>query len=244
MGQIAIRLLSVVATAAMLAVTVAQPVYCAPELDGKVAASPSDHHTAPSPAAEPEGIKHVALRPPGSSRTAKVAAKKLTPGQRLYKEAGPTATLDPLNWSVMVYKSRHELDVYFDGRFFKKYRAVFGRNLVPSRKEWSEDRQTPEGVYTIIRKYPSARFHWFLKLNYPNLVDRQRYRELRVEHDVPEVDGHILPIGGAIGIHGTDVPVLNAGLVNWTTGCISVDNSAIAELDRLLPVGTIVIINP
>jgi lipoprotein-anchoring transpeptidase ErfK/SrfK len=32
--------------------------------------------------------------------------------------------------------------------------------------------------------------------------------------------------------------------VNWTTGCISVDNADISELAELLPIGTLVIINP
>ena len=46
------------------------------------------------------------------------------------------------------------------------------------------------------------------------------------------------------GIHGTDNPILNIGNINWTTGCISIDNSDIVELARLLPIGTLVIIKP
>jgi lipoprotein-anchoring transpeptidase ErfK/SrfK len=47
-----------------------------------------------------------------------------------------------------------------------------------------------------------------------------------------------------VGIHGTDSPVLNLGDVNWTLGCISLNNDDIAEMARLLPVGTLVVINP
>ena len=39
-------------------------------------------------------------------------------------------------------------------------------------------------------------------------------------------------------------PELNRGDVNWTTGCISVDDEDFEELKRLLPKGTLVIINP
>jgi lipoprotein-anchoring transpeptidase ErfK/SrfK len=51
-------------------------------------------------------------------------------------------------------------------------------------------------------------------------------------------------VGGRIGIHGSDEPVLNRGNINWTTGCISVDDEDVEELKRLLPTGTVVIIKP
>lgn len=259
------RLLSL-AMMGLLVAVVASRGYCAAGAnDGKVASATAPAVKAEAPAvptapgsaspaavsasiltpgaAEPASIKHVVLRAPASHQDATAVSPKLTPGEILYRRANETERRDPINWSVMVYKSRHELIVYFQGRLLKKYSAVFGRNLIPGPKEWSEDRRTPEGVYTIIRKQPSLRFHWFLRLNYPNFVDRQRYQLLRAAHEVPKVDGHVLGVGGAIGIHGTDVPVLNQGLVNWTTGCISVSNRSIDELERLLPVGTVVIIN-
>jgi murein L,D-transpeptidase YafK len=152
--------------------------------------------------------------------------------------------LDPHNWAVMAYKSRHELVVYFEGHLYRKYHAVFGRSLEPGSKEWAGDRRTPEGVYQIIRKRPNRRWRYFLQINYPNDYDRSMYDELLVEHRVPRIRGRATPEGGAIGIHGTDVPILNSGNVNWTTGCISVDNGAIDELEALLPVGTLVIIKP
>ncbi len=51
-------------------------------------------------------------------------------------------------------------------------------------------------------------------------------------------------MGGAVGIHGTDVPILNSGHIDWTTGCISISNEAIEDLNRKLPIGTVVIIRP
>jgi len=50
--------------------------------------------------------------------------------------------------------------------------------------------------------------------------------------------------GGSVGIHGTDLPILNLGNIDWTTGCISIDNEDVSELARLLPIGTLVIIKP
>jgi lipoprotein-anchoring transpeptidase ErfK/SrfK len=212
------------------------PVTAAPLLKREPAAPPNP---APAPIPTPATLE--------LDHRASYAAqlKKLTPGERAFDLTKDDSVLDPMSWSVMIYKSRHRLVVYYKGRLFKTYNAVFGRSLEPGPKEWDGDRRTPEGVYTIIQKYRSKHYDWFLRLNYPNLLDRERYQTLRADDEVPEDDdGDIEGAGNFVGIHGTNVPLLNKEDVNWTTGCISVDNSSIEDLYRLLPVGTVVIINP
>src|SRR6266481_820561 len=167
-----------------------------------------------------------------------------TPGQLLFDKTRAIAFEDPLNWSVTIFKKRHQLVVYYKGRLFKTYHAVFGRSFEPGIKLWEGDRRTPEGVYAIVEKHPSRRWDWFLSLNYPNEIDRYRYDQMRTGGEVPIADGRPVGVGGRIGIHGTDNPVLNRGDVNWTTGCISVDDEDVEELTRILPNGTLVIINP
>jgi L,D-transpeptidase catalytic domain len=192
---------------------------------------------------KPAEVATPGVKPPAQAKP-HPAASVLTPGQLLYNRTRDTSFMDPISWSVLVYKSRHELVVYYKGRFFKEYSAVFGRNF-DGAKEYADDRRTPEGVYTIVRKFPDRRFRWFLKLNYPNATDRQHYQRLLASRIVPvNAHGRRAGPGGAIGIHGTDEPILNQGLINWTTGCISVSNAAISQLARLLPVGTVVIIKP
>jgi lipoprotein-anchoring transpeptidase ErfK/SrfK len=149
-------------------------------------------------------------------------------------------TDDPLAWAVHAYKSRHRLEVYFNGHLYRTYHAVFGRNLVAGAKLRAGDRRTPEGNYLIIGKRRSARFGWFLHINYPNEQDHARFKESRAAHLVPAGANE----GGQIGIHGTDSPYLNVAEIDWTTGCISVDNTDIWELAHMLPVGTLVTINP
>jgi hypothetical protein len=95
-------------------------------------------------------------------------------------------------------------------------------------------------VRLIVGKHSSARFGWFLHINYPNAEDQARFERSRAEHLIPASARE----GGQIGIHGTDSPYLNVSDINWTTGCISVDNADIRELAYLLPVGTLVVINP
>jgi lipoprotein-anchoring transpeptidase ErfK/SrfK len=201
--------------------------------------TPVDPWATPTPTATPtpKPIPQVKI---DGVRTGRVP----TPGQILFDKTRDIAFMDPLNWSVMIYKKRHRLTVYYKGRLFKDYHAVFGRSFEPGTKLWEGDRRTPEGVYTIIEKHPSQRWDWFLTLNYPNELDRHRYEQLRDGGEVPREEGRPVGVGGRIGIHGTDEPELNSGNINWTTGCISVDDEDVEELKRLLPKGTVVIINP
>ena len=198
---------------------------------------------APAAAAQPS-----AKNTPGAAAVGNSAAPaspinpNATPGVLALLQTTDDSARNPVNWSVRVYKSRHLLEVYYKGRFYRSYRAVFGRNLDTSAKAFAGDRRTPEGNYLIISKYPSRRWRWFLKLNYPNMIDLSRYEELRAAHEIPTVAGRPANAGGSIGIHGTDVPMLNEGNINWTTGCISVDNGSVDELEALLPVGTLVVI--
>ncbi len=197
---------------------------------------------APRPSAAPQPVATAAARLDGHRSDGHKL--ELTPGQRAFELTRDDSYLDPDSWSVMAYKSRHQLIVYYKGRLYRVYHAVFGRNRGNGTKLWEGDRRTPEGVYTIVEKHHSRRWQWFLGLNYPNDIDRYRYEQMRDAREVPIHDGHDVGEGGHIGIHGTDVPILNAGNIDWTTGCISVNNQDIQELTRILPVGTVVIINP
>jgi murein L,D-transpeptidase YafK len=162
------------------------------------------------------------------------------PGRRLYEQGFDGARLDPFNWTVHIFKSQHRVEVYYEHQLFSTYHAVFGRGGLSGGKEWAGDSRTPEGSYLIVSKHPSARFDWFLELNYPNGIDAERFEALRASHEIPSSSHE----GSKIGIHGTDSPLLNVQDVNWTLGCISVDNSDIDEMASLLPVGTLVVINP
>jgi hypothetical protein len=170
--------------------------------------------------------------------------RHLSEGQELLMNTNDSSCYDPMSWSVIVHKSSYLVDVFYKGRHFDSFPAVFGRNPDHSAKEWEGDLRTPEGNYVIIEKYYTPRWRWFLRLNYPNYEDRIRYASKRDEGLVPVIDGRLRPLGGAIGIHGTDRPSFNRLHVNWTLGCISVNNDAIEQLDRILPLGTSVIIKP
>ncbi|HLH77463.1 MAG TPA: L,D-transpeptidase family protein [Candidatus Binataceae bacterium] len=168
----------------------------------------------------------------------------LTPGVEALSRTRDESFRDPVMWSVMAYKSAHVMRVYYRGYLFASYAAVFGRNREPGAKRWAGDLKTPEGVYQLISKYRSSRWKWFLRINYPNALDLQRYRAALRAGEVPVVGGRRRPVGDDIGIHGTDRPRFNKLGLDWTLGCISIDNDAIDVLERLLPVGTLVVIKP
>ncbi len=130
----------------------------------------------------------------------------LTEGEELLNETLDESCRDPVSWSVIVHKSKYDLDVFYKGRLFGSYNAVFGRNPDPSAKLYEGDLKTPEGVYLIIEKYYNPRWRWFLRLNYPNYRDRSRYESMLNQGLVPILWGHPRHLGGSIGIHGTDRP--------------------------------------
>lgn len=151
----------------------------------------------------------------------------------------PWARNEP--YVIVVRKSCGTLDVYRFGVRIRSYPAVFGLNP-RGHKLHQGDFRTPSGFYMIIDKRPHPRWARFLLLDYPNVQDLHRYWLALRAGDLPQRGDGVVPVGGAIGIHGTDHPGLNRRGVNWTWGCISLLNRDVEELARLVPVGTLVLI--
>ncbi len=200
-----------------------------------------------TPAAAPTALAAlVPPTPPKSAPASLTASPSATPtrhsvdGLQLYLGDSIYARQNPFNWSITAIKSHHQMEVFYKGHLYQAFHAVFGRSRFAGPKQFEGDRRTPEGNYLIISKHRSARFRWFLKLNYPNAADQAEFHHMRADGDIPRGLGE----GGSVGIHGTDLPILNVGNIDWTTGCISIDNEDISELARLLPIGTLVIIKP
>ena len=144
-------------------------------------------------------------------------------------------------YAVVVRKSCRTLDLYRYGQRVRSYPAVFGLNG-SGKKVFEGDLRTPSGLYAIVDKRHHPRWRRFLLLDYPNTDDMARWWTAMEAGDVPRRgDGHVGP-GGAIGIHGTDKPGLNTRDVDWTWGCISLQNADVEDLAMLVPVGTLVLI--
>jgi murein L,D-transpeptidase YafK len=154
---------------------------------------------------------------------------------------------DHLAWAetepymVVVRKSCRTLDVYRFGARVRSFPAVFGLNGRGS-KLYEGDLRTPTGLYMIVDKRRHPRWRHFLLLDYPNVQDVHRYWLAMETGGIPRRGDGYVGTGGAVGIHGTDKPALNRRNIDWTWGCISLENGDVEDLATLVPVGTLVLI--
>ncbi|MBU0728315.1 MAG: L,D-transpeptidase [Proteobacteria bacterium] len=128
--------------------------------------------------------------------------------------------------SILVSKLDRRLIVLKNGAEIRRYRVGLGRNGLKD-KLYSGDQATPEGHYRVVKKNDESRFYKALLINYPNAEDMKRFASARKKGLVPEKSG----IGSLLEIHG-------GGKDGITDGCVSLDNSDMAELFDMAETGT------
>jgi murein L,D-transpeptidase YafK len=137
--------------------------------------------------------------------------------------------------NVLIEKKDRRLTLIAKGQALKTYRIALGGNP-NGPKERQGDNKTPEGTYIIDSRNRDSRYHLSLHISYPNEKDKKRAKELGVSP------------GGDIMIHGIKNGFSWVGDLHtefdWTRGCIAVTDEEIAEIDKLVPDGTIVDIRP
>jgi murein L,D-transpeptidase YafK len=155
--------------------------------------------------------------------------------QKRMAQNGRQLTLQAAVDSLVVYKSKREMDAFQKGRKLKTYIVSLG-TVPEGRKRMQGDNKTPEGVYCINAKNPNSSYHRNLGISYPNAADRQY------------AAAHKLNTGGDIKIHGLpNNPKYEQEAYlygDWTWGCIAVSNDEIEELYRFVAVGTVIRILP
>lgn len=128
---------------------------------------------------------------------------------------------------IRVYKSKRKMDMLFQGKVIKSYKVMLGRGgLAPKKK--AGDKLVPEGQYFLDYKNSESLFHKSIHISYPNAEDSRRASEEGIDP------------GGDIMIHGypnKPKPLFKflekiglIKLVNWTAGCIAVDDVEIDEI--------------
>jgi L,D-peptidoglycan transpeptidase YkuD (ErfK/YbiS/YcfS/YnhG family) len=122
--------------------------------------------------------------------------------------------------AILVDKLEHRCLLLAEGRIERAYIANLGRNWYRLKLQ-EHDASTPEGEYRIKNKFRSRSFGLALLLDYPNAADRVRFNALRKSGAIRAG----ARIGGNIEIHGGGRP--NS---DWTDGCISLENSEMADL--------------
>jgi murein L,D-transpeptidase YafK len=148
---------------------------------------------------------------------------------------GPTLGPSTKVTRVLVKKSAHTLTLFDGTRPVATYQVAIGPGgKGPKRREG--DKITPVGRYHVVGQKPS-KYRVFMRLDYPNAEDRRRF-------DAAMREGRLEPsatIGGDVGIHGAP-PAKEWKLVHksvdWTLGCVALDDDEIEEVAAHVPVGT------
>ena len=126
---------------------------------------------------------------------------------------------------IEISKGERKLRLYSDGVKIAEYDAAFGR--MAGRKEREGDNKTPEGIYKIDFHKPDSAFHLALHLDYPNKSDKDEGRT-----------------GSNVMIHGIRNGLGLIGrfqsLIDWSRGCVSLNNRDMEEIYHAVPDGAMV----
>lgn len=137
---------------------------------------------------------------------------------------------------VVVYKSERLMQlVSADNCVLRRYRVALGRNPV-GHKEVAGDCRTPEGRYVIDRRNGRSKFYKSLHISYPNGSDRAAAKR-RGKAPGGEIEIHGLP-------EGFDELADTQYQLNWTKGCIALNNAQMDEIWQLVQDGTPIVIMP
>lgn len=146
----------------------------------------------------------------------------------------PAGVAPPID-QLLIHKHERRLEVISDGKVIRSYRVGLGREPT-GHKHQRGDNRTPEGTYYIDWRHRSPHYNLSMHLDYPNLSDRAEARKRGVDP------------GGMIMIHGTPVddeyPEWFFKGLDWTNGCIALDNASMHKLWNLVPDGVRVEIIP
>jgi murein L,D-transpeptidase YafK len=136
---------------------------------------------------------------------------------------------------LLVVKSERRLYLIRDGHPYRSYKVVLGLSPV-GQKEREGDFRTPEGHYRLDGRNPLSDFFLSIHLSYPAPEDVARAKS---RHRSP---------GGSIMIHGLPNvprrPVDYYKSVDWTDGCIALNNDDMLEVWLLTRDNTPIEIRP
>ncbi len=141
--------------------------------------------------------------------------------------------------SLEVDKRVYALTVIYDGKLLKRYPVVFGGNPRQDKLQQGDGR-TPEGHFQIKAKYQHNTWDKFMWINYPTAESYRKHAAAKKKKLIAD----FVQIGGEIGIHGVpeDMDFWIDIRKNWTAGCISLKNSDVRELYRMIEVGTPILV--
>lgn len=163
---------------------------------------------------------------------------------------------DDSKYSLVIFKSERLLNVKHGNKTIKKYSIAYGKGGKGTKRKLG-DNKTPVGVYKIIDFNNESKFHFFMQLDYPNLLDAwygyknniisaRDFKSITSAYKQKKLPPQNTPLGGHIGIHGmglvTEEKLYIHEEFNWTEGCIALTNDEINDLRKYVTIGTKVVI--
>lgn len=123
---------------------------------------------------------------------------------------------------IVVEKIPARCYLYHKGEKKYSFPVEFGRNWIGDKRQEGDD-ATPEGEYKVVKKLSGrqTKYDKALLLDYPNVADRARFGQLKKSG---RVAADARP-GGLIEIHGG-----GGRGVNWTNGCVALENRDMDEV--------------
>lgn len=140
---------------------------------------------------------------------------------------------------MVVFKEARRLGLYADDALVDCWQVGLAYDYNAGHKQVRGDLRTPEGWYRTSDK-PWSQFYGAIAVHYPGKADAKRGLAAEIitqeQHDaiVAAVDAGKKPpqntrLGGEILIHG------GGGEVDWTLGCVALDNGELDALRERLP---------
>lgn len=137
--------------------------------------------------------------------------------------------------SILIEKTEYKLTVLYNNEKIKSYPIVFGSNPIDDKLRQG-DSCTPEGFFKVRALYPHKSWSKFIWIDYPTEDSWEKHNSAKSSGLISENSS----IGGEIGIHGVpkDYDNMIDEKYNWTLGCISLKNTDVNEIYKIIMVGT------
>ncbi|MBK5942442.1 hypothetical protein CCR79_00920 [Halorhodospira halophila] len=156
---------------------------------------------------------------------------------------------DDERW-VLVDTDTYRITVFEGDRPFAHFENLAVGRYGTAETRRRGDRTTPLGKFRINRINEESQYHLFLGLNYPSLENARKARDdgtIDQEEYLDFLDDFArlgrppqrTALGGHIGIHGVgDGDVRFHRHVNWTDGCVALEDDQVEALASLVGIGT------
>ena len=133
---------------------------------------------------------------------------------------------------IIIEKSKRILKLMENGNIVKEYFIDLGFDPI-GHKYFKGDGKTPEGLYFVQKKSSKSDFYLSLQVSYPNEWDKRNAKYFNKN------------AGNYIMIHGEpNVKNKNKSIIDWTNGCIALQNRDMLEIYKQVSIKTPIYIIP